>query len=103
MAGGKPIVSTPIADVIDLYGEVVAFAETPDRFVSAIEDLLEEPAGARRLRQERAQTVLARHAWDTIAREMLALMDAALARAYPTLLPVVASAGGERAYATGAA
>ncbi|HYO30543.1 MAG TPA: glycosyltransferase [Thermomicrobiales bacterium] len=103
MAGGKPIVSTPIADVIDLYGEVVAFAETPDRFVSAIEDLLEEPAGARRLRQERAQTVLARHAWDTIAREMLALMDAALARAYPTLLPVVASAAGERAYATGAA
>ena len=103
MAGGKPIVSTPIADVIDLYGEVVAFAETPERFVSAIEGLLEEPAEVRRLRQNRAQVILARHAWDTIAGEMLALIDAALARAYPTLLPVVATATGERAYATGAA
>lgn len=103
LAGGKPIVSTPIVDVIDLYGEVVAFAETPERFVAAIEVLLAEPAAVRRLRQERAQSVLARHAWDTIASEMLALMDATLVRAAPTLLPVAAAAAGEPAYATGAA
>jgi len=103
LAGDKPIVSTPIVDVIDLYGEVVAFAETPEQFVAGIEDCLEEPAEQRQLRRERAQTILARHAWDTIAREMLALMDAALARAYPTLLPVAAVAAEERVYATGAA
>ncbi|MBA3416115.1 MAG: glycosyltransferase [Chloroflexia bacterium] len=105
LAGGKPIVSTPIVDVIDLYGEVVAFAETPERFVAAIEGLLEEPSAVRRLRRERAQAVLARHDWDTIVGEMVALMDAALGRAYPTLLPVAAAAAGVRepAYATGAA
>lgn len=103
MAGGKPIVSTPILDVIDLYGEVVSFAETPGQFVGAIEDLLEEPAAVGRLRRERAQAVLARHDWDVVADEMLTLMDAALVHAYPTLLPVVAAASRERAYATGAA
>ena len=102
LAGGKPIVSTPIADVVDLYGEVVAFAETPERFATRIEECLEEPPAHRLLRHERAQTLLARHAWDAIAREMLALMDDALGRVDPTRLPVATPAD-QIVYATGAA
>lgn len=95
LAGGKPVVSTPIADVVDLYGEVVAFGETPDDFVRAADDLLREPPAVRRLRQARAEVILARHGWDAIAAQMLDLMDLALARRAP--LPLVAAAALEEA------
>ncbi len=89
LAGGKPVVSTPIADVVDLYGEVVAFGETPDDFVRAAAELLREPAAVRQLRQARADVILTRHGWDAIASQMLDLMDLALARHAP--LPLVAA------------
>jgi UDP-galactopyranose mutase len=35
LAAGKPVVSTPIADVVSTYGDVVAFAADPDAFADA--------------------------------------------------------------------
>lgn len=90
LAGGKPVVSTPITDVVDLYGEVVAFGESPEEFVRAAEELLREPEPVRALRQTRADAILIRHGWDAIAAQMLDLMDLALARRAP--LPLVAAA-----------
>jgi glycosyltransferase involved in cell wall biosynthesis len=80
MAAQRPIVSTPIPDVIDLYGEVVRIAETPEAFVAAADAALAEDASARERRRAKEQTLLQRYAWDTIADEMEALIVDRLGR-----------------------
>ena len=40
LAGGKPVVSTPITDVITLYGDAVEIAATGKEFVAAAEAVL---------------------------------------------------------------
>ncbi len=79
LAGGKPVVSTSIADVVDLYGDVVRIADGPAAFVHAVEAALHECPAARAARNERASELLSDASWDRIAADMLALMDAALA------------------------
>jgi len=104
MAGGKPIVSTPIKDVVDLYGAVVEFGETAAEFVAAVERALAETQTARARRLATAQRILAEHDWDNIAAAMwtqieealvgrtdsaalLAIGPEALAARYPTPTP----------------
>ncbi|HKG26367.1 MAG TPA: glycosyltransferase, partial [Thermomicrobiales bacterium] len=91
LAAGKPVVSTPIKDVVDLYGSVVEFGETPSEFVAAIERLWSESPALRQLRLAAGLRLVAEHAWDEIAARMRAQIDAALLRrAVPdgsTLLP----------------
>ncbi|MBS1815013.1 MAG: glycosyltransferase family 1 protein [Acidobacteria bacterium] len=43
LAAGKPVVSTPIRDVVNIYGEkgLVLIGETPEEFVSAIDAALQ--------------------------------------------------------------
>lgn len=45
LAAGKPVISTPIADVVDPYGErgLVGIADTPERFVALGENVLRHP------------------------------------------------------------
>jgi glycosyltransferase involved in cell wall biosynthesis len=86
MAGEKPIVSTPIKDVVDLYGEVVAFGATPAEFVAAIERTLAETPAERIRRLIASRRLLAQHTWDTIAAGMLKLMREALVPRYDELL-----------------
>jgi UDP-galactopyranose mutase len=81
LAGEKPVVSTPIADVIALYGDHVRVAATPAAFIAAVEDALGESAAARAARRERSRALLAAMSWDRIAAAMLARIDAALATA----------------------
>ena len=47
LAAGKPVVSTPIADVVRDYGSrgLVRIASTPTEFVSALEACLADQAG----------------------------------------------------------
>jgi len=80
MAAHKPIVSTPITDVVSLYGSVVRIAETPEQFVAQAEQALEEPPQPRAQRKEREERLLAQHTWDRIAHEMQALIDDRLRR-----------------------
>ncbi|HSV18264.1 MAG TPA: NAD(P)-binding protein [Casimicrobiaceae bacterium] len=77
MAAGKPIVSTPIADVRTLYGDAVRFAETPAEFIAACERSLVEPAEERRTREVAAEAMLARTSWDDTVARMQALVEAA--------------------------
>jgi glycosyltransferase involved in cell wall biosynthesis len=65
LAAGKPVVSTPIADVVRTYGAVglAHIAETPDAFVQAIRDALCEPAARR---EALADAHLASQAWDRV-------------------------------------
>ena len=67
MAAHKPIVSTPIKDVIDLYGNVVRVATYPDDFIRHVEAALSEDV-AWRLPAE--NKLLAENTWDNIALRM---------------------------------
>ena len=80
MAAHRPIVSTPIADVIALYGSIARIAEDADAFVAAVEAALGEGPreGEERVRKEAA--LLDRYAWGRIATEMRTLIDDRLAR-----------------------
>jgi UDP-galactopyranose mutase len=73
MAAHKPMVSTPIHDVISLYGDVVRIADTPQTFITHVEAALSEPANMRRADEDR---LLEEHTWDRIATEMKALVRA---------------------------
>ncbi|MBI2392081.1 MAG: glycosyltransferase family 1 protein [Deltaproteobacteria bacterium] len=74
LAGGKPVVSTPIRDVVRPYGEhaVVRIAGTPDEFVAACAAALSEDAGER---IARADAVLSQTSWDRTHARMAALID----------------------------
>lgn len=66
LAGGRPVVSTPITDVIRTYGDsgVVKIAQTPAEFVSAIEEALEDAQQQDRVWQL-ADAALSDMSWDT--------------------------------------
>lgn len=75
LAAGRPVVSTPIVDVVRPYGdlELVRIAETPAEFCWAVEQALrEDPAE----RQRRADALLAGMSWDRTWRSMADLIDA---------------------------
>jgi len=78
LAGGKPVVSTPIADVVSPYGEqgLVAIARDADEFVAAAARIL---AGERPER-ERVDAFLARNSWDQTWQAMASLIEDAVAK-----------------------
>jgi glycosyltransferase involved in cell wall biosynthesis len=75
-AGLKPVVSAPIADVVENYADIVRLARTPQEYDHAIKAALTED-NAERLRMglERARA----HSWDSIAAQMNEIMQAAFA------------------------
>lgn len=71
LAAGVPVVSTTIRDVLDLYGDLITFADEPEDFVAACTSVLHtrmlHTSVAHRERGiERARTL----SWDTIAAAM---------------------------------
>lgn len=82
LAGEKPVVSTPIHDVVELYGEAVTIAATPEAFAAAIERHLTETPRSRIRRLTKSRELVARANWDDITGSMDALMASALARRY---------------------
>jgi len=79
MAGGRPVVSTPIRDVVRTYGAsaIVRIARDAHGFVSAIEDSLDD------MRTPAAVAAVADHelrdmSWDNTWQNMSALMDEAI-------------------------
>ncbi len=81
LAGGRPVVSTPIADVVRHYGDLagVAIAGTPDTFLAACADQL---ARARDVASwlPAVDTVLAQGSWDKTFKRMAGLVDEAIER-----------------------
>ena len=86
LAAGKPVVSTPIRDVVHPYGEhgFVRIAETPDEFVAAVEEALREEPGSL---AERADAFLADTSWDRTWERMAELLEAAAAEPRPPHRP----------------
>jgi glycosyltransferase involved in cell wall biosynthesis len=89
LAGGKPVVSTPITDVIVLYGDVVNFAATGQEFVAATEAVLNRASDADRQWRARVARLVAAHDWDSIAESMLAVMSRA---STPMIVPATQTA-----------
>jgi len=75
LAGGKPVVSTPITDVVGLYGDVVRFAATPEGITAAIEAVLDECPAARERRLDASRRLVDQYGWDQIAERMLSLVE----------------------------
>jgi UDP-galactopyranose mutase len=95
LAAGKPVVSTPVTDVVECFGDVVRIAPTRDAFVEACEASLNESMADIAQRHDTTNTQLARTSWDATAASMQSLIDASwgqrppAAKAVPeTTLPV---------------
>ena len=82
LAGGKPVVSTPIADVVRQYGEtgLARIAGTPDDFVAACEAALTEDRAERLARVDPA---LAEMSWDKMWNRMYDLVDSVVSGETP--------------------
>jgi glycosyltransferase involved in cell wall biosynthesis len=78
LAAGRPVVSTPIRDVVEPYGrlEVVRIADKPESFVEAIEQAL---VTDRATFLPRADSLLAEMSWDRTWNRMQASVADALA------------------------
>src|SRR4029077_17578155 len=71
MAAKKPIVSTPITDVVEPYGQIVHIGQTPQEFIAACEQALAWNEQERETRLNGYAQVLARTSWDQTASAML--------------------------------
>ena len=74
MAAARPVVSTPVVDVVDLYGDLVSIARSPEEFVSACEALLAETADERILREAAMRRKVETLTWDNTAKAMAAVI-----------------------------
>jgi glycosyltransferase involved in cell wall biosynthesis len=75
LAGGRPVVSTSITDVVHPYGDLglCRIADTPEEFAGAIDAaLVEDPAS----RQQTADALLATMSWDATWQAMSDHIDA---------------------------
>ena len=81
LASGRPVVSTPIRDVVHTYKEFVRIADTPEEFARAIADSLEDRRDAHRFTewQKRADRFLANMSWDRTWAAMMTLIESAIA------------------------
>lgn len=77
MAAHKPIVSTPVTDVVGAYRGAVRFAMDPNGFVREVQAALDETAAERASRTVAERAILARSSWDAIAASMDERMTAA--------------------------
>ena len=95
LAAGKPVVSTPIQDVVCPYGQMglVSIANNAQEFTAAIDDLLKSEANRQRW-LEAVDGYLATMSWDETWARMSRLIDEAVAN--KTRAAILARAGQER-------
>jgi UDP-galactopyranose mutase len=76
LASGRPVVSTPVTDVVRHYGQLqaVKIADTPQAFVRACEEAMALSGGDDQAWLNEADAQLARGSWDRTSSEMAALM-----------------------------
>lgn len=101
LAAGRPVVSTPVTDVVRGYGDsgVVRIADSAPAFVAAVEAVLAGDAAERAAWLARADELLARTSWDrTWAR-----MQAEIAAVLPAPVAVPAARASRAARAGGTA
>lgn len=79
LAAGRPVVSTAIRDVVRPYGEegLVYIAGSPEEFVSAIQQALDDDSVDRR---RRAEEFMRGMSWDNTFAAMVELIEGAIAK-----------------------
>jgi glycosyltransferase involved in cell wall biosynthesis len=87
MAAELPIVSTPITDVAEPYGEIVYLGDAPDEFVRACEAALASSAEERAARTARMREVLTGTSWEVTVSAMEQLLTEAMAGRTALRLP----------------
>jgi UDP-galactopyranose mutase len=80
MAAELPIVSTPITDVAEPYGDIVYLGGSPAEFLAACEAAVTAPPAERARRATRMRRVLAGTSWDVTVSAMEKLLAAAVVR-----------------------
>jgi UDP-galactopyranose mutase len=83
MAAELPIVSTPIADVAEPYGDIVYLGDTRREFLAACEDALSSDLEERNRRAILMRKVLSGTSWDLTVSAMEKLLTAAVAKHTP--------------------
>ncbi|HEV8177435.1 MAG TPA: glycosyltransferase family 1 protein [Gemmatimonadales bacterium] len=78
MAAELPIVSTPITDVAEPYGDIVYLGGTPDEFLVACEVALDSSSAERAWRAAQMRKVLAGTSWEVTVAAMDKLLDRAV-------------------------
>ncbi len=77
LAAGKPVVSTPIADVVESYADVVQIAKDAQDFISACEAVFAELPNEREKRLRAAALRVEQTSWDATVEKMhLLIQDA---------------------------
>jgi UDP-galactopyranose mutase len=81
LAGGKPVVSTPIRDVVTPYGKqkLVSIAETPTEFVGAIEKILQIKKEETAAWLKKVDQQLSQNSWDYTWKRMMTLIESSMA------------------------
>jgi glycosyltransferase involved in cell wall biosynthesis len=70
MAAELPSVSTPITDVKVPYGDVVAIADTPEKFIAACDRMLAMNDAQKSALVDRMRAIVANTSWDKTAASM---------------------------------
>jgi protoporphyrinogen oxidase/glycosyltransferase involved in cell wall biosynthesis len=75
MAAELPSVSTPITDVKVPYGDIVAIADTPEKFIAACERMLSASTEQKAAMVERMRAIVAGTSWTRTAAHMHELIQ----------------------------
>ncbi|MEG3910793.1 glycosyltransferase family 1 protein [Microcoleus sp. w2-18bC1] len=80
LAAGKPVISTPIRDVVRPYGEngLVRIASNSEEFVACAEEILSESSDVHTKWLSEVDAFLADNSWDNTWGEMLGLIESAI-------------------------
>jgi len=70
LAAERPVVSTPLDDVVELHGDIAYLGDGPEAFVSACEEAIGASLEERDVRSARARRQLKRTSWDETVRRM---------------------------------
>ena len=101
LAGGRPVVSTPIPDVVRHYGKLegVEIASSPEEFVAACDRALDLSRNTESGWLAHADIVLSATSWDTTQARMASLMRRRLGRGGGSTSPsqVMGAGGGHAA------
>ena len=91
MAAGKPVVSTPIRDVVMPYSSIVSIADEAGEFLKACELALAMSPQARGCLASRMAATVAGTSWDRTVARMRELIEAAAAVPRTSLMTTLAS------------
>jgi glycosyltransferase involved in cell wall biosynthesis len=85
MAAGKPIISTPIFDVVRDYSEAVAIIHSANELTAAVDNYIAENIKEKQSRLKLYTAILAKTSWDNTAKQMKKLIQSTLDGIAPSI------------------